>query len=284
MSKKSKAVYWNIWGHRHADDIHAFLKQHDDADVFCLTEVTDISDREMIRNGHNLIYTGNEAASQVNGYQQLKEQFGADRQIFYDTADYRRQTCIQTGAKFNKMGFGSALLIKNDVFVIDMGVHKINFNDSDIKDRIIQWVVYQKGNTRYLLAHLHGVWIKGNTKGDHAVRTHQSREVRHLLQSLMIKHTISKVVFGGDLNLNIDTEALKIIQTGERMGDAHFANLVYNYGIKNTRTLAYRNYNADGHSLFADYVFTSKDVHVDSFKVLNDVLASDHAPLIVEFS
>lgn len=280
MSNKSKVIFWNIWGHRHADDVHAFLAKHDDADIMCLTEVTDCSEQEIVFNGQNLVYTGHttgELAAQVDGLAQLKTQFGDNRDITYCTADYRNWKCEKTSARFSKVGFGSVLMVNTGVTVVDHGYELLEFEE-DIKSRVLQWIVYTKGETSYLLAHLHGVWIRGNTKGDHAARDKQSLLVRIALMRIANMYEVDKIVFGGDFNLDINTKAIALME-GE-----HYRNLIKEYGIENTRTAAYRNFGTEGASMYADYVLVSQNVSVHSFKVDTDTSASDHAALLVEFS
>ena len=55
-------------------------------------------------------------------------------------------------------------------------------------------------------------------------------------------------------------------------------NLIKEYGITSTRTSLYPK-----EGKFADYVFTSKGVDVETFKVLPDEV-SDHAPLYVKIN
>ena len=90
MIDQSKAIFWNSWSFRNADGIYALLEQHSDADIFCLTEVTDIDAKEVAKNGHNLAYTGlaaGENAAQVDNLAQLRSRFGDSREISYMTAD-----------------------------------------------------------------------------------------------------------------------------------------------------------------------------------------------------
>ncbi len=278
MNSQSKVIFWNIWGHRYSREIHDYLMQHANADVMCLTEVTDATQQEIDKNGRNFVYSGDEAASQVDGFAQLREQFGDTGEVFYVTADYRKWKCIKTDARFSKVGFGSALIVKNDLSIVEHGHELLAFDEEDLKSRVLQWIVYIKKNTRYLVAHIHGVWIKGNTKGDHAARDKQSLFIREILARIAHLYGVDKIIFGGDLNLDIETEALKILE-----GD-NWRNLIKEYGIANTRTAAYRHLGLDGYSMYADYVLVSQTVDVHSFTVDNNLLASDHAPLIVEFT
>ena len=281
MIDQSKAIFWNSWSFRNADGIYALLEQHSDADIFCLTEVTDIDAKEVAKNGHNLAYTGlaaGENAAQVDNLAQLRSRFGDSREISYMTADHRKWKCLETGSTFNGVGFGSALLVRHDVAVVDSGHEVLKFDDANIKSRVLQWVVYKKNGTCYLLAHLHGVWIKDNTKGDHEARSRQSLMVRLALVRIKHMYDVEKVIFGGDFNLDINTSALQLME-----GD-HYRNLIKEFGIENTRTAAYRNFDVEGESMYADYALVSNNVTVHSFAVADGVLASDHAALVVEFS
>ena len=287
MEKASKVIFWNIWGHRHADELHSFLEEHSsDADVFCLTEVTDISDKELGRLGTVLCHSArtDEQASHVNGHQQLRERFAHLYDLIYQSGTRAKWTCEQTGTIFRGVGFGSALLVKKELLVLGTGNDKLHFSDEAVHSRVLQWVVYQKGTLRYLVAHFHGVWIQGNTKGDHLARTEQSYAVRQRLNFLTGFYNIDKVIFGGDFNLDIATEALRQLESGADGHGTKYRNLVKEFGINSTRTKSYRHFGLEGHSMFADYVLANEAAVVESFEVLTDATASDHAPLIVQFS
>jgi endonuclease/exonuclease/phosphatase family metal-dependent hydrolase len=76
----------------------------------------------------------------------------------------------------------------------------------------------------------------------------------------------------GDLNLKPDTQSLKILEEG-------MVNQIAINNIKSTRSVQYY----PKAERFADYIFISKDIHVNSFKVLPDEV-SDHLPLFLDFS
>jgi endonuclease/exonuclease/phosphatase family metal-dependent hydrolase len=239
-----------------------------------------MSDKELAKLDTVLCHGGrsDEAASQVNGYQQLKHLFDEEYSIHYSSATRGKWDCKQSGTIFRGVGFGSALMMRNDLSVIDLGSELLNLEMHDVHSRMLQWIVYEKNDVRYLLAHFHGVWVEGNTKGDHAARTQQSLQVRLLLMKLAYMYDVGKIIFGGDFNLDINTEALASLE-GE-----HYRNLIKELGITNTRTSAYRKYGVEGESMHADYVLVSGNVTVSKFEVHNEVLASDHAALVVEFS
>jgi len=88
-------------------------------------------------------------------------------------------------------------------------------------------------------------------------------------------------IIGGDFNLDINTESLKII---ERAG---YKNLIKEFGIKNTRNkLSWDQFpeevEKNGKQYFADYCFVTPDVNVMDFDV-PQLEASDHEPQILDF-
>ena len=281
----NSALFWNVWGHRNASDVNATLENLLDVDVICLTEVTDADALDIVSNGTNLVYgSRDEAPTQVDGYNQVGEVLCDTHGISYASATRRNWRCEDTKVKFSSVGFGAVIALRNDCKLISRGESKYKTSDKDIKDRVLQWVVYEKQGIRYLVAHMHGVWIKDNTKGDHIVRDEQSRFVRNLLSMCAKKYSVRKIVFGGDFNLDIDTQALRILEEGEDETDFKLINLIKEYSVINTRTSAYREYGKVGRSMYADYVLVSEDIGIDAFVVDSKNNASDHAPLIVHFN
>ena len=285
QNKTSKVIFWNIWGHRNPEELHQLLKQHaSETDVFCLTEVTDIDASELaqletvLRHGENPL----EKPQHVNGFVQLQALFAETHDLQYESATRTDWTCQKTAVLFPAVGFGSALIICKELDVVATGFEIIG-NTDGVQPRIIQWVIYDKNEMRYLVAHLHGVWIKENTKGDHPVRDLQSEYVRATLEGLRQEYRAQKIIFGGDLNLDMQTKALRALESGAGVSDQVLRNLISEFNVSGTRTAAYRKFNEPG-ALFADYVLVSNEVIVDSLVVLTEELASDHAPLIVNFS
>jgi len=281
-----RAGFWNVWGHRRADDIHAFItKQDERVDIWCLTEVTSMN---QVYDPVPVVYSSNDPAelpSRIDGLQRLLKDFSLANEIEYISPEYTTWKCQLTNLNYNQIGFGSAMLIKRNLDVIARGHYLIEFDEEGTKPRVIQWVVFQSGGDVQLVAHLHGVWIRGNTKGDDHRRSHQSRMVRQLLYQLQRKYAVNKTVFGGDLNLDINTEALKLLECGYR-GDKGYRNLNRLFDVDNTRTADYRKFNITGESKHADYVLISANVMVSEgdYFVGNQILGSDHAPLLMAWS
>lgn len=277
-------LFFNVWGPRHPGSLRRYLELHIDAlDVVCLTEVTRYSgpeERPLVVhtsenrkeppcyiNGLNLIYT-----DEVS--RRYKKVYGGVSSNW---------TCSKTCRTYHNVEFGSLLLINRSLRVIASGNHFISFDALPDKRRVIQWVVYEKGGVRYLVAHLHGVWIRGNTKGDHPARTEQSRMIRETLNGLVLKYQVERTVFGGDLNLGLETRALQDLLDGEG-SEVQYRNLITEFGIPSTRTPEYRHFNWRNHSQHADYVLVCDATMVHRFTVNTNVLVSDHAPLLVTVS
>jgi hypothetical protein len=288
----SQVIFWNTWSHRHPGGVNGFLRRHQsETDVFCLTEVTDIHPQHVDEQGSNLKHNKpagerpDEPPLLVDSLFNTKTVLDGEFKHFYDSSRRSDWRCEQSSRKFPNVGFGSALFFRRNLNVIKTGSSILcqNLEGGEVRPRTVQWIVYEKGGVRYLVAHLHGIWIASNTKGDHPARMVQSIELLELLKTLSIFMDVDKIIFGGDLNLDISTRALHMLcdEDGKRVGP--FRNLIKEFGLTNTRTKEYRKYHTPGESKFADYAFVGENVGVRDFKVLNHVTASDHAPLILSF-
>jgi exonuclease III len=283
----TRALFWNIWGHRRGDDIHAFIAANQAVDVICLTEVTSM---HRYYDGDIKVHTSKdlkEPPSRIDGLQQLVQAFSHQYHIEYETPDLATWKCLITGNQFEQVGFGSALLVKRDLDVLASGHFRIEFADDATKTRIMQYVVYQIGGDVQLVAHLHGVWFRENTKGDDPRRNYQSKIVRKHLLELIDQYGVDKLVFGGDLNLHITTEALALLEHGDGEGvKFRLTNLCKKFGKSNTRTRDYREFDNPEMPKSADYVLVWGNIKVteeDTF-VGNEVRGSDHAPILVGWS
>jgi endonuclease/exonuclease/phosphatase family metal-dependent hydrolase len=284
VTNHSTVMFWNIWGHRHPEALHKHITEHmSEVDIFCFTEVTRVN---QYYDSVPVAYTSeneNESPSQLNGVDQLINLMKGNYLTRYYSPVTRNLVCLRTKQNHRFVGFGSAMMHRFDLGVVASSNKLICKNKHGINPRVLQWIVYQKGVVRYLVAHLHGVWIAENTKGDHPVRLFQSREVREALQQLCAKYLVDRIVFGGDLNLALETQALTALLEGPG-STIDYRNLIGEYKIPDTRTPLYRKYGMAGESMHADYAIVSPKVEVHRFEVGNNVLASDHAPLLVEFS
>ncbi len=275
----SSVLFWNIWGHRKPPGIHEYITQYRDTlDICCLTEVTSM---ERPYNPVPRVHSSTdrtEPPSCIDGRQQLIKGFGEHFTIVYASPYFSSWLCKVTGETYDEVGFGSALLIKKGLRTIATGSIPILLNAPDKRGRILQYVAYEAAGTRYLVVHLHGVWLHHNTKGDDPLRDCQSQIVLQNIGSLAQVYDASRIVFGGDLNLDMNTRAIATLERGLEK-DVPFRNLIRERAIQNTRTPAYRKFGMPGESRFADYVFVSPNVQVHDFMVDTSIDASDHAPI-----
>ncbi|MEZ4195502.1 MAG: hypothetical protein R3B53_03905 [Candidatus Paceibacterota bacterium] len=285
ITNVSNVVFLNVWGHRHHKLLERYIKEKMTAgvDIFCFTEVTHTKVRYKTIPRVYMGLSRGEPPASINGLEQLINLMSKDYYLVYDSPENKKWTCRKTGTEFPSVGFGSAMIYQLELKVIATKRAFICKKIPGVNHRVMQWIVYEKGGIRYLVAHLHGVWIAHNTKGDDHARDRQSHEIRENLRRLADKYSVDKVVFGGDLNLAIDTDALAAL-TREGGNQVLSRNLVVEGQIESTRTRHYREYGKPNKSQHADYVLTSSGVLVHDFQVENEKLASDHAPLVISFS
>lgn len=219
----------------------------------------------------------------LNGLEQISALFAADYNILYTAPRFEDWTCELTGSTYKDVGFGSALVYKKSLDVVKTGETMITFMTIQKGQRPLQWMVFNKSGVRYLAAHLHGVWLRENTKGDDPIRDQQSAAVVLELSEIAELFSVDKAIFGGDLNLAIDTRALRALEYDPE-GVPFMKNLIREHGIQNTRTARYRKFHIAHEPMHADYAFVSDNVDVKRFEVKNEVAASDHAPLHLVFA
>ena len=275
-------MFLNTWASRCEPELLSCLKNNiPKVDVFCLTEVTRMRHR---KDGLTTAQAGtaaNEPKMQLNSCAKLIETFERGYTSKFVSAKAPEFACNDTRITFEGVGFGSLMAIKNTLYANQAGAVRIGGKSDVIKPRMLQWVIFDKQGIRSLVLHLHGVWIKENTKGDHPARLLQSQQVLRAIDALVFKHRVDTVVFGGDLNLAPDTKALEALLSGT-LPHSLKRNLIKEHGVTSTRTPLYRKYSEPGAELLADYVLTSKEVVIKSFTV-EPLPISDHAPLVVTF-
>jgi endonuclease/exonuclease/phosphatase family metal-dependent hydrolase len=277
-------MFLNTWANRCKEELLAYIEVNKEkVDIFFFTEVTRMRWRKDKVVTAQVGHSENERPMQLNSSSQLIEILRDDYFCRYISAKSSKFECSDSGITFNQVGFGSLMALGHSLGYTLSGDTKIHNDGEIVRPRVLQWVIFEKTGVRYLAAHLHGVWLKENTKGDHPIRMRQSEQVLKALEKLVFKHRISKVIFGGDLNLAPDTEALAKLLSGGKP-ESLSRNLITEYGISSTRTPLYRKYNEPAAELLTDYVLTSENAVVKSFAVGSDVDVSDHKPLIVTLS
>lgn len=240
-----KLITLNIWGGHVEKPLYDFLKSAEDIDIFCFQEIYRKAPAKI---------------SNEERYINL-DSFSEIQTLLPNHQGYFRP--VVNGI------YGIAMFIKKELAVIDEGERIIHANDNYIgvgptHHRILQYANIMHHNKELTVVNVHGLW-NGMGKTDTKERINQSQMIKEFLNSAH-EYTI----LCGDFNLRPDTESLKILESGMN-------NHIIEHDIKSTRTSFY-----PGDEKFADYILTSQNIAVNTFKVLPDEV-SDHAPIFIDF-
>lgn len=238
----------NIWGGHIEKPLLDFIEVHQETDIFCFQEVYHNAPYKMCDDDIGMQFS-------LNLFSKL-------------------QTLLpKHNAFFNPViedWYGIGIFIKKEITVLEGGEVCIHSNPNykgrgPTHDRTLQWLTCSKEGAIFTIINVHGLW-NGKGKTDTPERLDQSKKIREFMDSLS-----TPKILCGDFNLRPDTESLKVLEKGMK-------NLIDTYGITSTRTSLYPK-----QEKFADYIFTSGEIMVQNFKILEDEV-SDHAPLVVDFS
>ncbi len=239
-----KLISLNIWGGHVKQALLQFIASYRDVDIFCFQEV----------------------------YHQAPYKISTDdRAVHLDIFTELRTLLPEFYALFKPVVhnfYGIGVFVKKTVEILEEGDISIyeNSNYSGIgptHSRNLQWIKCRSNHHLYSIFNVHGLW-NGRGKTDTLDRILQSQRIKSFIDSF----DTAKILCG-DFNLRPDTESIKILEKNMK-------NLIQTYDIRSTRT---RFYPKD--EKYADYIFISPDIKVNSFSVLPDEV-SDHAPLLLE--
>ena len=241
----------NFW-----DKLIAFLRTHQ-FDVLMLQEVT----------GKDT-FSGN-IHSKRDCFKELQKILSATHQG--ELAVVERYTSSESSY------VGQAIFYKRSFSLIEKTIFPLYQRDtpfpSDAKSfedesRALLHVTLGTDDKRISFLNVHGAWAKTATE-----HPHQKVQGERLLSYL--KNVHQPFIFTGDLNLDPEQPTIKKISQLAR-------NLTEEYAVTNTlnpRTHRARDVFPKG--IAVDYIFTSPDIKVKNFKVLEDDL-SDHLGLVAE--
>jgi endonuclease/exonuclease/phosphatase family metal-dependent hydrolase len=257
-NEKITLITLNAWGGREMDALADFFRRRGpETDIFCLQEMFD-SDQALQDARHPDFKLTADVFRRVQ--ELLPGHMGC---LAYFDDDQDRMTL----AMFVRHGLAVRTVADFIVHRPDIAVE----TGSTIRSaRKLQYATIRLNGRDVTVANFHGLWING-PKSDTPERIVQSNRVRKFLDGVS-----GGKVLCGDFNLMPETESVAILAKGMR-------NHVAESGVAGTRTKLYRHIGNPAESKFADYVFTSPDVNVESFEVLPDVV-SDHAALRIVFS
>lgn len=242
-----KIITLNIWGGQIKEELLRFFKKYESIDVFLLQEVY-----------HN-------ATEKTAWGPKSKEIF---REIGEVLQDHKGYFAPAEAGEWGLAAFvKKTIQIKEygDVFVYRYKDAMVN-KDGALLGKNLQYLIVRENDKEHAILNFHGLW-NGKGKLDSEDRLNQSKKIVDFVRTL--SHDL---VLCGDFNLRPDTQSLKMIEN-----ELNLKNLISMHGITSTRTSHYQK-----SEKFADYIFVSKGVQVNDFKILPDE-ASDHAALYLDF-
>ena len=241
-----KLITLNIWGGHVRQSLLGFIQSQRDTDIFCFQEV--------YHNAPDKISNEDRKVSLAI--------FSELHALLPDHNAYFRPAVRDI--------YGLGTFIRKDINVLQEGDINIHTNpeytgSGPCHSRNMQWLECCYDQKVFSILNVHGLW-NGMGKSDTPARIAQSQRIKDFMDTIN-----NPKILCGDLNLRPDTESLRLIEK-----DMH--NLILLNNVKSTRTSLYPK-----PEKYADYIFTSPEIIVHKFEVLQDEV-SDHAPLLLEFA
>ena len=174
-----------------------------------------------------------------------------------------------------KVFLGQGMFIRKNKLHIMLSYRKNLYKKtSEEPHGFLQFAEVKNGAGNFIIGNIHGKAFP-SYKFDSDIRIKQSKNIIKTLKSFGMPS-----IFGGDFNLDLNTESVKMFE------EEGYRNLIKDHKVKTTRNnLAWDNFkNRKGFfkQYFADYVFISPEIKVNSFEVPS-IEISDHLPLILDF-
>lgn len=242
-----KLISLNVWCGIKYELLKDFLeRQLNEVDVFCFQEV---------RNGEYL--EKNEGLNErANLYKDLEK-------ILSGFTGYYTEMAKGVGiASFIRNNINIKKVKSSHILSAQETEHLKMSNGNSYFPRMAQSIYLKDRNL--VIHNFHG--IPGNEKKDTPERDLQTNRLLEMLND-----NYSQIIVG-DFNLNLNTQA--ILRLENRM-----ENLIKTFNIKSTRNSNYSKFEIYP---FADYIFLSEDISINTFQVLPDE-ASDHLALFLDF-
>lgn len=240
-----KLISLNIWGGFVRDPLLDFVKVHQNIDFFCFQEVYHRAEKKISDDDKEL---------SLNIFTELQELLPQHQGFFRPVVESK---------------YGIAMFVKSSIEIINEGEITIHENPEypghgPTHSRNLQWLAFKYQNQFYSIMNVHGLW-NGKGKTDTPERMAQAKKIKAFMDTID-----TPKILCGDFNLRPDTHSISIIESGMN-------NLIRKHKVSSTRTSYYPK-----EEKYADYIFTSPDVKVQNFAVLEHEV-SDHAPLLLDF-
>jgi endonuclease/exonuclease/phosphatase family metal-dependent hydrolase len=242
-----KILQLNIWGGRLGRNVSKML-QRESADVMCLQEVVSIP------GGESFFFEDLEEIQKYAGYDHVFHTASGE-------LNFMRRRATFGNAVLSRIPFSHTASLYTYLDKVE-DFDFLENTDYNAGRSLQHATVEYQGKSLHILNH-HG----------HHIGSHKNGDEETMRQCGLIadytKRLEGPVVLCGDFNLIPDSSSLEQI-------NAVLVNHVKDRGIISTRTPLTHKTEA------CDYIFTSPDIEVKNFQVLDDIV-SDHKALTIEF-
>lgn len=260
-----KLITLNIWGGQVYKPLLGFLEEnHNKIDIFCFQEVMK-SSKSIFSNG-----------AKTDIFEDLKKVL--PNYNCYLAVPILRDFDLKQKVDFD-LQFGQAIFVKKGIKVVSEETIFVYGNDEPVAwweikrltkkyldvPRNMQYIIIQDGKKKLLIGNLHGFWMP-RSKSDSPQRIKQSKIIKKIFDPFE-----GPKILCGDFNLIHGTKSMSMLEED-------MENLITRYGLKSTRSKLHKR-----SQKFADYILVSKNVGVDKFEAMDEIV-SDHLPLYLDFS
>lgn len=253
-----KLISLNTWGGRAGKEnlLKFFENNKKIIDIFCLQEISS-APYEHQQSGS----AGEKDIIQDDILVYAKQEIS---KILVDHSSYFHPHHLENYGLMTLLHKNILIKKSGDIFVFK---YKGFIPEDDIGHhaRNIQYFTFNLDGKEITVINFHGLW-NGRGKTDSEDRLEQSKKIISFIETLK-----GEIILCGDFNLRPDTKSIKMFE------DFGLINLVKENNITSTRTSFYKK-----EEKFADYIFVSKGIKVNEFKVLSEEV-SDHSALLIDF-
>ena len=242
-----KILQLNTWCGRLENQIVNLLK-HENADVVCLQEIVQVP------GGKSFFFLDLEELQKACSYEYTH--FTSSRSF-----RYMKRVATWGNAILSRQSF----LETDDTYVYTEPIKDFDFLHDRLTNagRALQHAVVETSTGNLHILNHHGHHLPEHKNGD-GETMRQCGMIADYIKSLQ-----GPVVLCGDFNLVPDSPSIELI-------NKILVNHVKERGVLTTRTPLTHKTEA------CDYIFTSPDIEVKNFQVLDDIV-SDHKALTIEF-
>lgn len=240
------------WGGRITEPLYSFVEKHSDSDIFCF--------QELLKGGKGKTPRGDVKDS----YESISNVLANHKGYFIE---YGKNGYFGENIENPDFQYGISCFVSKKLkseFVKSFRLCDPDKKWNDYTGLIAVGSSLSIKVEDYTIINIHGLWQE-SIKTDTEAKIEQSQKIIDLAENVS-----GKKIICGDFNLLPDTKSIEML-------NEKYRNLIKEYNITNTRSSLYKKENR-----FADYIFTSPEIKINDFRVLENEV-SDHLPLFLDF-